>query len=293
MAIAFDNAGYNEGTGTGLNGTPLTHTAAGSNRIVFVGMTYQDAATQITAVTYGGVSMSVLRHQTTGGVGQMSTFYLANPATGSQNIAVTTNNNGNWRIGVVSYTGARQAVIPDNVGSGSAFGSSATSTLTSVSNNCWHVMWAASSINSAVTLTAGASTTMRTTSVRGSGFFDGNASITPAGSSTLTGTLSSNITWFAAGATFAPITTITVSDSVSSSEFFLRGRFYSDIIAILTVILKSFDDIVNISEVTLKIRRGFKNIVKAISSWTNSSKSNSSWTNSNKSDSNWINTQKS
>jgi hypothetical protein len=122
MAIAFDAVSEDKTSAT----TNLTyaHTCSGTDRFLYVAVTtISKASPTISAVTYGGVSMTLL----SGNVLVFSgtnwfhhVYYLANPASGSNNVSITANSGGTIRSGCVSYTGVDQSnpIITSNFGSG-------------------------------------------------------------------------------------------------------------------------------------------------------------------------------
>lgn len=274
MAIAFNQAAYTFGGGTDLNAATLALTTSGSNLLIFVGIGVQDAGS-VSAVAYNGVSGVLIDTVTTGGAGNFYLWYIAGPTSGAFNVEVTASNNGNWQLGAVAYTGARASTVPDAHGTNNpgAGNSSVTNTLTSVSDNCWHVMYGTTSVNDARTVSAGASTTLRTTASRTSGFFDGNAAITPPGSNGITFNLSSSGAPVALGATFAPIFTGTFTDSIALTEgTILRSRFVSDTISLVTVYLQTFTDSLGLTEV-VTLFTGWVTSIKNSSIWNNQDKS--------------------
>lgn len=199
MAIAFDAA-----VNAAASSSPLTfaHTVgAGSDRILFVGVEH-NGTTTVSGITYNGVALTKINAQASG-VMNFELWYLSNPASGSNNVVVTT-------VGAVtllnasaaSYTGAvGPSGVPDSQGTSSGF-EGTTDTRTSVANNCWHIGFFAG-LDTGNGLTAGAGATARTVLTSGFGMFDSNGPITPAGSHSMTVTISVD-TLKSNGATFAP-----------------------------------------------------------------------------------------
>jgi hypothetical protein len=115
MAVTFDAVGPSS-AGTSATGTSLTwsHTCTGSNRLLVVGVavgTTSSDASFVTTATYNGVAMTsaskVHSNNQTNGYIQM--FYLVNPATGSNTVAITNNVSCDLAGGSVSFTGADQS----------------------------------------------------------------------------------------------------------------------------------------------------------------------------------------
>lgn len=143
MAIAIDTSkdlGGNGGSGTTLT---VSYTCSGNNRILFVAA-FDSNADHITGVTYAGVSLtkigsSLLVPTTTI---YMSLWYLVAPATGANNIVVTSSVNNETLSGLASsYTGVLQTSPIDGGSSGTTgtvnTGTSITTTLTLTNVNDW------------------------------------------------------------------------------------------------------------------------------------------------------------
>jgi len=183
MAITLDATAQ----GTGVTDTSLTwaHTCTGDNLALWVacGIPTADA---ITGVTYAGAAMSLVGTALLYSTRYIYLFYKAGPATGANNVVVSSSASHILRGVSASYTGVRQTGIPDanSTTQGSiAAGASITGTITTVADNCWTIMAGAMTGSP---LNAGASTTERVTAPEdGLSLFDSNAAITPAGSASL------------------------------------------------------------------------------------------------------------
>lgn len=195
MAIAFDAETSTTGS---ADPAVMSHTNGTDARILFVGFSYPDART-VSSATYGGQAMTEIGSVDTGGGGKVKFYMLATPPTGANNVSIEMDNTGTWRMAAASYKGGEAISQPDATG-GNGFTTDTTRshTLTSIADNCWHVMYAD---HNPQTVSAGASTTKRTTGTTTFGIFDGNAVITPAGSNTIISTSSSS-TIIQAGASF-------------------------------------------------------------------------------------------
>lgn len=181
--IAFDAA--SSGTRvTGATSLTFAHTCTGSDRILLVGCHTETTTDQVSGVTYAGVAMTRVGTVVTGGSERDYLYALVNPATGSNNVVVSTGSSAAITGSAASYTGAKQSGQPDASNTGSS-GSAATFALsvTTVADNCWVVSTVSTSAASA---TAGASTTRRTNPSPAYGaLFDSNGVVSPAGSRTL------------------------------------------------------------------------------------------------------------
>jgi len=180
--IAYDNASHSGF----LNGTSnnLSHTTAGSDRLLMVYIF--STIDNITGVTYNGVSATFVQKQlmTGAAAGQyIHEYILINPASGANNVTVTSSSGMGGYISAVSYTGARQTSQPDNSAKQAANPvTSLTTSVTTVADNCWLVGYAY--VNGS--MTAGTATTLRGGSVANVlQAMDSNGAKSPAGSYSL------------------------------------------------------------------------------------------------------------
>lgn len=183
--IAYDNASHSGF----LNGTSnnLSHTTSGSDRLLMVYI--YSTIDNITGVSYNGVSATFVQKQLMTGAasGQyIHEYILINPASGANNVTVTSSSGMGGYISAVSYTGCKQTGQPDNSAKQAANPvTSLTTSLTTVADNCWLVGYAY--MNGS--LAAGTDTTLRGGSVSGVlQAMDSNAAKSPAGSYGLTTT---------------------------------------------------------------------------------------------------------
>lgn len=215
MAIAFDATSGGRLTPPGTSYT-LSHTCSGTNRILFVGAGSLNDT--ITSVTYGGTSMTLVAKSSYPGSGRIGTalYYLINPASGANNIVVSSSASDNITIAAASYTGAKQSAQPDANSTTNNAASSVTGSVTTVADNCWLVMAA---VNDQNNFTAGSGTTMRQTDPNYS-IGDSNAAKTPAGSHSLTFNISPSASNGAVIASFSPATA-----SAPSTDALMFGHF--------------------------------------------------------------------
>ncbi len=203
ILLSFDNAqdlGNNGGTTNSQSGS---YTATGTNLIGLV-LILGDQITgsdDISSVTWGGVSCSLLRAYgpvLTGSDRFMYVYYILSPATGSQTIAVTAASTHYLIVGAASYAGARQSAQPDNTTtnvSGSTGDTTLTTSLTTVANNSWTFVFESGFTSGNTPPAAGTNSTRRTfgAAFGNWGFFDSNGPVTPAGSFSMTTTRSSGL----------------------------------------------------------------------------------------------------
>lgn len=186
MAIAFDTSSSGNAAPASATVT-ISHTITGSNTILIIGITNQNAG-GLSVGTYGGVSFlsNVLATVTSGGV--PTTLYYIYAAAGTANIVVTRNTTTNYlMVMAASYAGVNQSMVwsggsaTDATSTGSGTALTFTGTLTSITDDSWAILTCEFDNAS---LSAGAGSTLRQSQVPGYvawGIFDTNAAKTPAG----------------------------------------------------------------------------------------------------------------
>lgn len=137
MAISFDSSAY-LGVGTGTTYTKSYTCGSGSDRMLYA-FVYVGTNVTPTSVTYAGAAMSLIASS----VGTPSVFLygIAAPASGANNLVVTTATSQTVVVDVCSYAGVKQTELydaynVDSTGSSSPY----RSTLTVVQNNCWGLL---------------------------------------------------------------------------------------------------------------------------------------------------------
>lgn len=190
-AIAFDAASGAQGVF--VNSITWSHTCAGSDRRLFVTMSYSlIPGMSVTAVTYNGVAMSVLGSTISapGGVKSVK-YYLNNPATGAHNIVLTTDNAGDiLDCNATSYNNVDTSTAPNLIATDIANATPTTTTGTTTVNNAWTILLGSGG------QTAGTGATQRGSSHAQNGnIYDSNAAITPAGSYSMTTSDVSSHAW--------------------------------------------------------------------------------------------------
>lgn len=182
MAIAFDAA--SDG-GAALPGTSLSwsHTCTGSDRLLRVGTRGSSGGSDvITGVTYNGVALTKIGSSYKGsGDRWIAIWELANPASGSNTIVISSASDVILGL-AVSYTGAD--VYDASATASTAGDFSLTVSATPTADNCW--VSAFFGKNTGDTPSGGTGTTKRISNDGyGVGFFDNNAAISPAASTSL------------------------------------------------------------------------------------------------------------
>lgn len=188
MAIAYDNSSK-AFAGNGSGYTNWTHTCTGTNLILLVGIMEGHNTLGVTGITYNGVALTKISNFSQGSSDTVSLWYLINPTTGTNTIAVTgTNTSSSIYNSAISYTGVKQSGQPDSFNSGSTTGTPLVISTTTIANNTWVVgMWGASDGGSGG-ITAGTNVVSRQfyagpgSSNFSSMMGDSNSVVTPAGS---------------------------------------------------------------------------------------------------------------
>jgi hypothetical protein len=135
MAIAYDN--QTNGEAGSVDTVTWSHTTSGSDRFLLVHVSQNDIES-VSSVTYGGVALTQIGSGVTNGGRSLALYYLANPATGANDVVVTFGGtSANVRCYALSYTGVHQTTPIDS--SNSVNNSSGTVSTTVVKTNCWLV----------------------------------------------------------------------------------------------------------------------------------------------------------
>lgn len=192
MAIAFDafSAQIQANTAT-VTGSHTTGT--GSDRFMVVAFAYQNLNDLITGVTYNGVSMTRAQRLSPSTTGQSQfVYYLANPASGVNDVVISQSGSSFVTARVWTFTGVDQTYVPVT-GTGNGESTAVTASLTTTADNCW----LASVYQGSGTLTAGTNTFLRDgqTSAGAANFTDSNGPLTPAGSFSQNVTLGTSTVW--------------------------------------------------------------------------------------------------
>lgn len=205
MAIAHD-ADSNTGS-NGASSLTWSHTCTGSNLCLIVGINASDETVTTSSVKYNGVSMIFAKRQVNANDGNWAEiWYLANPATGANNVVATFSENMMVMAGAVSLTGVDQTNPLDATAGASGDSNPVTVNITSVADNAWAVdsVQASAQTDTPVVGAGQTSSWIRPQSTsHGMGSYEGPK--TPAGSITMSW---SNIQvfreWATAVATFKP-----------------------------------------------------------------------------------------
>lgn len=186
MAIVFDAAVSNQANAVTSNTISIT-IGSGANRIVFLGVQFATGTDVSGTPTCAGVPMTLAGSYSGGGgvFNKTYVYYYLSPATGSNNITVNNSGGANYiYASAASYAGVSQTgPIDVSAAATPTTGTSLSKSLTTTVDNDWLVGFF-SGFNTGAALSAGASTTFRTTVTGGSwnNWGDSNAAKTPPGS---------------------------------------------------------------------------------------------------------------
>jgi hypothetical protein len=176
------------------------HTCTGSDRFLWVGVMTLSSRS-VSSVTYNGVSLTSLPRS--GGAQPVQLWYLANPASGTNNIEVSIGSPNSFIYSVAaSYTGVNASGQPDAQSTANSTGTSVTTTLTTVADNSWAILVARNEDSGDTD--AGTNCTER---VAGGAFmqlYDSGGPITPAGSFSMTVNNGGSHSTMRAMASFSP-----------------------------------------------------------------------------------------
>ncbi len=238
MAIAFNAAADLGIVASGTSFSASYTVGSGSNRLLTVGFIgdyttlgggggYDD----ITSVTYNGVAMTLavkLIDNSQATANRYSyLYYLLDPPSGANTVAVTWTNSHYLAAIAADYTGVAQSGQPDaattNFQDGGGI-TTLTTSITTVANDDWAIL-IEGGYNAGAPPIAGAGDTLRTydATYGTPGLFDSNGAITPSGAYSMTTTRSSASQAIShIIAAFAPVSSVTVTaDSGAPAEFLL------------------------------------------------------------------------
>lgn len=123
MAVAYDTSV----SGTGSTTLAMTCGASANGLLVFVGLLQGS----VTAVTYDGVSMTLVQSAVTPGDPRVYCYRLASPTTGSsKNISVTASGYSSIGIVGISVSGADTSSLVEASTTTNGYGASVTNTVT-------------------------------------------------------------------------------------------------------------------------------------------------------------------
>ena len=211
-AITFDAASSAKVSSS--SSLSWSHTCSGSERLLVVGTNSGDLSPgdrPVSSITYNSVNLTKVRSDDSGN-GRSEIWYLVNPASGVNTIQVNyAGTNVNVQAGAVSLNGVDQSSPLDAHNGATGSSSSPSVSVTTIADNAW--VLDALLVDNSPTITVGSGQTQRwsqnNTNSRGRGSTEGPK--TPAGSVTMSWSLSSSRSWRISAAAFAPSTVVTIS----------------------------------------------------------------------------------
>lgn len=138
MAIAVDSSSAGQ-TFSNVSSSSWTHTVSGSNRVAYVCVCWSSGRT-ITAITFGGVAMSLVGTYMTTGFGgtngYISLYRVTNPSLGDNTVSITYSGANYGVAGSISLTGVDQTTPESSAqnATGTSTAPSVTKTLTTSDN---------------------------------------------------------------------------------------------------------------------------------------------------------------
>ena len=143
----------NNASGT-TNSLTFAHNVAGTNRVLLVGVTVDQAGTAVNWVQYAGVNLIRQASIGTGGRPRAEIWSLVNPPVNTNNVVVSLTGNDQVIAGAMSFTGVNLTTPFDAAGQTSSGNSSTPAiTITPATNNAW--IMDVMSANNSVTATMG------------------------------------------------------------------------------------------------------------------------------------------
>lgn len=204
FAVAVENAA----TSSTVNPTPLSfsYTVAGSDTLMWGVATANGPSQNIGGFAYNSLTLTAAQVFRDSGGPEHNLWYRVSPTTGANNVSIVAT--GSAVAGaVISYSGCSSSQPDASATTNTnATTTSFSASLTSVTDNCWHIC--TSRCGSAAAISAGAGTTIRNqpeaTFFGGNAIWDSNGAKTPAGSVTLNVTSSSQLYGGGLIASFGP-----------------------------------------------------------------------------------------
>lgn len=204
--ITYDNSvdgGNNGGSTTSLS---YSYTVgSGSNRLLVVNLVGDTSADDISSVTYGGASLTLINKVHAASNNWQYLYYLLNPASGTNNIVITAGSSHYLVSQAASWSDVRQSAQPEasTTNTTAVTTTAVTTSLTTVASGALVLqgIWSYGHL----TAGTGATPILIDAAFGGAGIFaSGNSPVAPAGSVSMTtvsdGTLSSSVIM----ASFAP-----------------------------------------------------------------------------------------
>lgn len=216
LLLAVDIEYDNHSEGYILSDTDITvsHSTAGSDRVMVIGVGVPNLRT-VTSIDYNGQTPTLVSTNTASGF-VLRSYILINPDAGTHDVSVTINTADSINVHVSTYKNVHQVTQPDNSTTANFSDSPMTTTLETLRDRTWTVLFGAPS--SVKTITASTNSTQRGSGLANSFYaFDSNGFIGSSGnySMTQTATLS--------GASYATVM-LSLSPKQTTSTLSFKGN---------------------------------------------------------------------
>lgn len=215
MALPVFNAATT-GTAAGASSVTFSHTPAGADRLLSVGVSIDNRV--VNSVTFGGTGLTSVSSATNGA--QVAHLWrLIAPAASAQNVVVTLSGGGSDIIAVAtSYTGVDQTTPLGTPATATGTSTTASVAVTSATDELV-VDCVSSNLG---TLTVGAGQTERGNAVAGDN--QGGSSTEPgAASVTMSWTIGSSSAWASVGVSIKGVAATVITDTIDSASFVLTA----------------------------------------------------------------------
>lgn len=205
-AIAFDATASNFTAPPGSS-ISWTHTCTGSQLVLYVGVNVKGVGSGTTGVTYNSVAMTLIGTRSyASGNGEVTHWYLINPATGANTIVVTfAAASSGGEAGSISLTGVDQTSPLDANNCNSGIGTAASVAVTTVADNAW-VLDIFGQLTGSTSEAPGGSQTLRwdRSEVTAGGGGSSQGPITPPASTTMSWSIFASSFWAECATSFKP-----------------------------------------------------------------------------------------
>lgn len=207
MAVAVD--AVSSAAGGSASNFSWAHTCSGSDRLLMLGIAWYDSIDTISSVTYNSVAMTAVPSSSKS-IGQYTVvlYYLTNPASGSNTVAVTFSGGVfDFGGGAISFTGADQTTP---LGTAATASGTSTTPSVAVTSASGEIVLDTLIITHSGTLTVDGSQTQRWNST-GSGYTKYAGSTEGgAASTTMSWSNSTSQDWAITGVAIKPVSTNTL-----------------------------------------------------------------------------------
>lgn len=203
MAVAFDAVASTSVAGSGGTTLSWTHTPVGTPTAVAVGLEIYTGVSTVTGITYNGVSMiRAFTKAITAATTSVEIWGLANPSSGAQTVIITFSAGSSYcQAGSITVTGSDTTTTFSASASAEGTGTTPSVSVTSAINELIVDVVGTAFVNG--TQTAGGSQTKRWGTLdAGTNSASGSTLPASAGSTSMSWTLGSSLSWGHGAASF-------------------------------------------------------------------------------------------